>query len=338
MAFLCFLLFVILGLLVYLFMPGPEPGQDTPGLFQDHTPDTKAEWEGGGGPDIKEGATLHPAPRPNVFFTPGADEIASATARPSCGWLDLLAQFCPESSEGHLHAVDDHAGHGGCSAHDGVSRLPQNLRITPAEVTPLQRETCCAQGYPSFCATPTTKAPMIIHDKHLGLTCQHCGWVSVTAIFKILAHAADEVLHQRQDRGGRGAPKALPSTSKHVTAICRTLSGPSTSHMWCRCRFLAPHRRSSRPLVYIVYITSDFFSSGVSLLPRKRLAPRHKVYVKHHPYDCTEGFQSAVACTSAACLTARQVMVAGRRSGLMSTSATAATSSRSPARRRYLES
>ena len=134
--------------------------------------------EGGGGPNIEEGATLHPAPRPNVFFTPGADEIASATARPSCGWLDLLVRFCPESFEGHLHAVDDHAGHGGCSAHDDVARLPQNLRITPAEVTPLQRETCCAQGYPSFCATPTTKAPMIIHDKHLGQTCQHCGWVS----------------------------------------------------------------------------------------------------------------------------------------------------------------
>ena len=83
------------------------------------------------------------------------------------------------------------------------------------------------------------------------------------------------------------------------------------------------------------------FSNGVSSLslsldPGLRL--RQKVYVKHHPYDCTEGFQPAVACTSAACLTARQVMVAGRRSGLTSTSVTAATSSRSPARRRYLES
>ena len=37
-------------------------------------------------------------------------------------------------------------------------------------MTVMQREACCAQGNVGFCAT-TTKAPVIIHDKPLGM-CQ----------------------------------------------------------------------------------------------------------------------------------------------------------------------
>ena len=41
---------------------------------------------------------------------------------------------------------------------------------TVGAMTVMQREACCAQGNVGFCAT-TTKAPVIIHDKPLGM-CQ----------------------------------------------------------------------------------------------------------------------------------------------------------------------
>ena len=39
---------------------------------------------------------------------------------------------------------------------------------TVGAMTVMQREACCAQGNVAFCAT-TTKAPVIIHDKPLGV-------------------------------------------------------------------------------------------------------------------------------------------------------------------------
>jgi len=68
---------------------------------------------------------------------------------------------------------------------------------TVGAMTVMQREACCAQGNVAFCAT-TTKAPVIIHDKPLG----------VFQVFH-LSHfrtnpcsseaSTNEVLHQRED-------------------------------------------------------------------------------------------------------------------------------------------
>ena len=48
------------------------------------------------------------------------------------------------------------------------SQDPCQTSPTMDEMTVIQREACCANGYGAFCAT-TPKAPVIIHDKPLGV-------------------------------------------------------------------------------------------------------------------------------------------------------------------------
>ena len=68
---------------------------------------------------------------------------------------------------------------------------------TVGAMTVMQREACCAQGNVAFCAT-TTKAPVIIHDKPLGM-CQ----VSHLSHFRTNPCSSEasinEVLHQCED-------------------------------------------------------------------------------------------------------------------------------------------
>ena len=64
-------------------------------------------------------------------------------------------------------------------------------------MTVMQREACCAQGSVGFCAT-TTKAPVIIHDKLLGV-CQASHLSHFRTHLRSSEASAAEVLHQRED-------------------------------------------------------------------------------------------------------------------------------------------